>query len=157
MDLSDSLDILIPVLFFIIWVIVGIAAKGKRRTKAGAPSVKPAAPRSRPAGGMGELRKTLQKVLEEMQVLPEQPEMQALPAEREIAETAMKETSAAVPEYALTAGESNVSLETTARRIPVSVSAPTVAHPTVRKIPLSEVRRGIVWSEVVQPPLALRE
>ncbi|MBN1307721.1 MAG: hypothetical protein JXA18_07385 [Chitinispirillaceae bacterium] len=160
MDLFDSLDTLIPLLFFFIWIIVGIAARGKKRTKPGSPPVQPAAPRPRPTGGgMGELRKALQKVFEEMQVLPDQHEMEEMTTKRQVAETAMKETSATgVPEHARVTGETKTNLETTGRKIPAAAgSVPTVVRQATRKIPLSEVRRGIVWSEILQAPLALRE
>ena len=159
MDLFDSIDKLLPLLFLFIWVIVGLAARGKKRAKPTPPSSirRPAgvpAPKSQPrrSSGMGELKKTLQKVFEEIQVAAEQPEIDVIPLEREVVEprrmAGMRET--------VVEGESTESLETSARRKLQPASSPPATIKSRQPIPLATVRQGIIWSEILASPRGMR-
>ena len=161
MDLLDSIDKLLPLLFLFIWVIVGLGAKGKKKAKSVPPSStrKPAAdqaPKPQPrSGGMGELKKTLQRVFEEIQAATAQPEIE-LPMEPEVVESARIKTPKKLSETA-NKGESEVSLETTSRRKLQPTSSPPTIRKYRQKIPLATVREGIIWSEILAPPVGMRE
>ena len=140
MDFLDSIDKVLPIFFFVIWIVFGAFVK----RKAGKPPSSERKPRS---GGMGELRKTLQRALEEMQgsvsidPAPEFPEPPAETVAEVVSALPMEipeEPLAQVPEY---------------RR--ENVAGPVV--PTVRTDRKSLLRKGIVLSEILAPPVALRE
>ena len=141
MDFLDSIDKILPVFFFIAWVIFGAFVKGKKR-KEPSPGETPR------SSGIGDLKKTLQKVLREMQepVAPVEPDSPSF--ETTLEEIASQENRVqAEPETADGGRE---------WREPLPSSLPSPALP-VRADTRSLLRQGVILSEILAPPVALRE
>ena len=151
MDFLDSIDKILPFFFFIIWIVFGALARKKKvpPSQTGKP---PSRPKPKSGGGLRELRKTLQKVLEEMQapiepqqqestttleslfddtVSPEMPPSPIAPV-REI-----KASSSAVPQ--------------------MQAPAPKSMKKNRTAFNPATVRQGVIWSEILAPPIGLRD
>ncbi|MBN1760690.1 MAG: hypothetical protein JW863_20345 [Chitinispirillaceae bacterium] len=140
MDFMDSVGKILPVFFFIIWIIFGAFVKGK--AKKAPPDGKPR------SGGMGELRKALQRALEEMQGPVTTVEPEASPLERTLETMAMDSSaSPEIPDHI----EQSVP---DSRQGNVLSPVPGRHTRTGRK---SLLRKGIILSEILAPPVALRE
>ena len=143
MDILDSIDKIIPFVFFIIWIFFGLFARSKKQRK-------PSRDKKTAGGGMGELGKTLRRVLEEMQqpvVVPE-PEFETVSFDDEPPVETPLETPAGM-EMETLPGEPE---EQPDRR--EELPAPSAAASGGKKALL---RQGIILSEILAPPIALRE
>ncbi len=166
MDVLDSIDKLLPLFFLFIWILSGVlTSKKKKNQRPGKPphaknvqSPGSSASKNTEGGGMGELRKKLQKVFEEIQAAVEQPETETTVLESQtFDETDKKEVTVEAPQSVAAAAESARSLETTPRRIPQPVFPTITETKRLKPIPSSEIlRTGVILSEILAQPLGMR-
>lgn len=169
MDIMDHLSDIFPVIIFLFWVIFGVIFKSAMKNK-----VKPvsshnsgdrnenAPPKRRPGTN---LKEALRMVLEEMDLTErsddELPEsiprktdtiLQPAPVSPEVI---MSE----LPELTVQHRRSDDEKQPYKRHFlhPYQKQKENGVYVTGQKVDREEVRRGIIWSEILSPPLALRD
>ena len=159
-ELFRLFESLFPILIFIIWVIVSIFAASKKRRPASSPP--PSRQRSetpssgtveRKTGAVDELKRSLEIIFEDMR----HPPRETIPEHRET-ETLESET------LEQKKGADRVSY-TRPKQIPVaraakraeSAYAPFVEAGTLPLPTQQELRKAVIWSEIIGPPISLRE
>jgi hypothetical protein len=138
-----DIDKLAPVIGIVVWILFGTLFKGKKQKPA------PSAPR-KSGGGFGDLSKTLRKVFEEMQGPVQTFSEDSFPPEdrsEEVAEEQPVTSSVTEP-----AGRASTADKPAPELPPV---ANTDAGRT--RIGKAILRQGIVLSEILSPPVTLRE
>ncbi len=137
-----DIDKLAPVIGIVVWILFGTLFKGKKQKPA------PSAPRKN-GGGFGDLSKTLRKVFEEMQGPVQTFNEDSFPPEDRSEEVAEEQPVASpVAEPARRA-----STVDTPPELPPAVNT-DVGRTGIGKAIL---RQGIVLSEILSPPVTLRE
>lgn len=146
MDLIDSIDKILPVVFFIIWIFFGIFAKSKKLQKA------PGGQQPR-RGGMGELGKTLRKVFEEMQqpVTASEPQFETASFDEDLPEASPQEMLSREDEGMTPAHSGEQPYQHDKR------TTGTISEKGFRGSRKAVLRQGIILSEMLAPPIALRE
>ncbi len=157
-DLSRLFDTLFPVLIFIIWVIISVAASTKKKRssvppKTGSPNQKQGTagkPVERKKGAMDELKRTLETIFQEMGV----PTPAELPTpsyeEKETEEKTEPEKAPKV--VALLPKQPKTNKLTIAKQME---SLPE-AGPGIR-VTQDELRNAVIWSEILSAPVSMRE
>ena len=139
----DSIEKLLPIVFFIIWIFFGVFGKGKKRTGS-SPDKKP-----KPSG-MGELGKTLRKVLEEMQG--------PVPVtEPDYGDDIFDDDEESPPNVAPRLEPEVPPVEVQERPYRQKNIPEPERVSSSKKIAWAKLRQGIILSEILAPPIALRE
>ncbi|NLG17232.1 MAG: hypothetical protein GX556_07890 [Fibrobacter sp.] len=157
-DLSRLFDTLFPVLIFIIWIIISVAASTKKKRsgvppKTGSPYQKGGTagkPVERKKGAMDELKKTLETIFQEMGV-PSPAELPTPPYEKE--ETEEKTEPAKAPKQVVLPKKQPKSEKLTiAKQMePLPEAGPGM------KVTQDELRNAVIWSEILSAPVSIRE
>ena len=174
MDILDHLSEIFPVIVFLFWVIFGVIFKSvvqKKRVKPPASSrnaereEQKAPPKKRLGNN---LKDALQMVLEEMDLterrddeLPESipGKMDVIPQQQPSPEIIMSE----LPEISVKSRRNDNGEQPYRRehqhpyQEQEDDSLMKRFYVTARKMERDELRRGIIWSETLSPPLSLRE
>jgi hypothetical protein len=146
MDFFDSIDKILPILFFFIWIFFGVFFKGKKRQS---PSGTTPGRSKPPAGGLGDLRRTLRKVFEEIQAPVVSPEVEATSLEGTREDASVSEDRPGV----VPVPEKNNSVIEMKQN--AALALPVKSEKTM--ITIDTVRQGIIWSEILAPPVSMRD
>ena len=166
-DLLKVINKLLPFLIFAGWAFVSVLAKGRKK-----PSPPPVAkktpqkplqqsPAKKSAKSptitvMGELRKTLQTVFEEMRAPQERNEPDVEFGDSPSVARSSQKTKKNTPEPEIEVSQPETIIDSNYRRPYQNAYAHSeddVADTVSRKT----LRRGIVWAEILSPPVSLRE
>ncbi|MFP4164164.1 MAG: hypothetical protein ACLFVE_09300 [Chitinispirillaceae bacterium] len=158
-DMLENLQALFPILIFVIWLIVVVVRQlsGSRETEADVNTEETSAEREPRIGEgtQGDLRRSL----EDLFGLPREGENLEKPgelfeqsrAEKKTDESAQEKKEENAAHDFQTSSEPFKSVAELEEDLEKEKSSDRI------KVDTNEIRKGIVWHEVLQPPLALRE
>jgi len=148
----------IPFIVFIIWIFSAVLRQNKSRQSPVSPKQSAPPSKSRPGASLfGELRRSLQTALEEFDTPQSSPQEASLSSQAalddfrrsdETLEVNADEESYFRGSHRNISKSSNSSIDTSPA---VTVPANTM------KFTSENIREGIIWAEILSPPLSLRE
>lgn len=156
----DFIEVIMPIIVFAIWIAATIAGQGKKKRQSTNSQGRPAGvPTTARPSLFEEFKRSIKTVVEEMQ---EQSRTDApLPeyySEETVTERASVESY--VPE-SVEETDRKTSKPAKPQKVPLVVNKPalvfTAVAPKKKILTPEEVRQGFILSEILAPPLALRE
>jgi len=152
LNILEKGEALLPILIFIIWAVLsalGAATKGKKPPPKQAPAPSPHNGGDKSTGISDELRHTLDVIFGTPSESPKPKQTRSAPPQAANEKKTVQKTLEKV------VGESR------AKKAPPQVQAAAKAEPRERSplpthISADEAAKGVIWSEILQPPVSMR-